>query len=101
MDKEKALESLNSLRYKYSEEAQNVIENVYTNYDEKIPLEDRIFEEVGEYFIYYSDAFNYLRDNHIYDFEDAISEGFGKNVCSIASYYLEQEVFDLLNELDD
>lgn len=56
--------------------------------------EDEITEELYSYidFTCYSDAWDYLRDNQITDFSDAIQEFGATDVCSIACYYCEQEI---------
>ena len=57
---------------------------------------DAIRDECDNYFIYYSDAWNYLEDNCITDFDEAISNCC-TSVCSIAYFYAEQEILDNLN----
>ena len=79
-----------------SDEAINVIDNVIDNYekeeDDEEDVYDNLWNECDEAFIYYSDAFRYLEDNNITDFSEAINEFGCKNVCSIACYYLMQEL---------
>lgn len=57
---------------------------------------DAISEEIDSYFTYYSDAWDYLQDNSITDFEDAIRDGGCMDICSIAYYYLDAEIRDNL-----
>ena len=80
-----------------SGEAEDVLQRVLDRYDEddenidESDVYDYVYEEAGDYFIYYSDAFDYLQDNSITDYDDAICEGC-HDVCSIATYYLIEEV---------
>ena len=70
------------------EESQNIDE-----------LYELSWEEVDREFIYYSDAFNYLMDNNITDFEDAFKEFGATNVCGIAYYYCLNEVNQIISYL--
>ena len=81
--------------------AQDVLVYVLDRFDEDDEIEeddvyDAIRDECDSYFTYYSDAWDYLIDNNITDFEDAIRYGGCENVSSIAYYYLEQEINDNL-----
>ena len=51
---------------------------------------DLVNEKVNDYFIYYSDAWEYLQDNDITDFQYAFKWGC-TDICSIATYYLGAE----------
>lgn len=51
---------------------------------------DLVNEKVNDYFIYYSDAWEYLQDNDITDFSDAFDNGCTQ-VCEIATFYLMNE----------
>lgn len=51
---------------------------------------DLVNEKVNDYFIYYSDAWEYLQDNDITDFSDAFDNGCTQ-VCEIAAFYLSDE----------
>ena len=81
-----------------SPEASDVLQYVLDRYDEdsedidESSVYDAISEECDSMFTYYSDAWDYLRDNGITDFDEAINECGCTNVCSIAWYYLRQEV---------
>ena len=55
-------------------------------------IEERINEELDNYFTYYSDAWEYLQDNNITDFEDAFYEWNATDICGIACYYAHEEV---------
>lgn len=59
-------------------------------------FEDALREECDYMFTYYSDAWDYLIENNITDFEDAMYEWNATGVCSIACYYLTQSVFEEL-----
>lgn len=74
-------------------EINDILSSVLDRYSEDEEIDendvyDAILDEVGEYFIYYSDAWDYLQDNAITDFEDAFYEWNTTDVCGIASYYL-------------
>ena len=100
--KEQLKASLENERYSMSDKCYDVLSDLieYYTFKNRDEFENNVYEVVGEAFIYYSSAFNYLQEEGITNFECAISEGFGYDVCSIASYYLEEEVFDKINELD-
>lgn len=52
--------------------------------------DDKVIELLSDYFMYYSDAFDYLQNNDITDFDEAIEMG-NRDICSIATYYLLRE----------
>ena len=54
-----------------------------------------------DYTLSYFSYICYLRNNNITSFQEAFNEGFGENVCTIASYYLEQEVWGFISEYMD
>ena len=56
---------------------------------------DAIREECDNYFTYYSDAWDYLQNNSITDFDEAINDGF-TGICGFAYYYLVEEINDNL-----
>lgn len=64
-------------------------------------IEERINEELDNYFTYYSDAWEYLQDNCITDFEDAFYEWNATDICSIACYYAHEEVLSDLQSYWD
>ena len=105
MDKIKEIleEQLEHNRYCCDEKCYDVISDVINYYDFETEDEFResIYEATGEAFIYYADAWDYLRNNNIISFQEAFNEGFGENVCSIATYYLEEEIHDFLHEAMD
>lgn len=51
---------------------------------------DKVIDAISDYFIYYSDAFDYLQNQDITDFTEAIEYGY-KDICSIATFYLLKE----------
>lgn len=57
-------------------------------------LTDALHEEMDRAFIYYSDAWDYLQERGITDFEDAFKNGC-TNICSIAYYYLSEEYYSI------
>ena len=50
-------------------------------------FEDMLHEELDSWFTYYDDAWDYLRDNNITDFTEAIREWDATDICAIAFYY--------------
>lgn len=92
---------LNIYTYQWSGEALDAVEQVL-DYIEHSPDKDPyeiVWEVVGETFIYFNDAFDYLKGSGHYYLKDAFDEGYGENVSSIATYFLEREVFELLSEI--
>lgn len=101
--KEELKEQLERNACNCSDECYGVIESIindynFTNEDE---FKEIIWQEVEECFIYYAAAFDYIRDQWITSFKEAFDEGFGENICTIASYYLEQEVYSFVNDYLD
>lgn len=101
--KETLKEQLKHNRYYCDEKCYDVISDIieYYDFENEDEFRDHIYEAIGEAFIYYADAWDYLRNNNITSFQEAFGEGFGENVCTIASYYLEQEVCDFISEYMD
>lgn len=58
---------------------------------------DNLLYEIDNHFIYYADAWEYLQDNGITDFSEAIDEFNATNVCSIAGYYAYQEIVNSIS----
>ena len=88
-------ESLSGLAYDITD---NILSGICE--DEEIDqsdFESRLSEELDSYFTYYSDAWEYLEDNNITDFEDAFYEWNATDICSIACYYAYTEVLDEVN----
>ena len=81
--------------------AGDIVDNILSGMDEdeeinEWDMDDRISEEIDSYMTYYSDAWDYLQDNGITDFSDAIANGC-EDVTSIACYYALEEVRDEVN----
>lgn len=84
-----------------STEAEKILQTLideadFTNESE---LFDLLADAVADETMYYDDCFNYLRDTMTYDFKDAIAQGFGDTVTSIAYFYLYEEASEALYEL--
>ena len=79
----------------------DILDNVLNMFDESMDdidvddVYDILNQECDDYFIYYDDAWDYLRDNSITDFDDAVANGC-TNVCAIACWYAYQEISDNL-----
>ena len=101
--KEQLKEQLENNRFRCSEKCYDAISDIieYYNFDNEDEFTDHIYEEIGEAFIYYADAYEYLQSENITDFKDALNSGFGENVCSIASYYLEEEISSFIYDYMD
>ena len=96
MDYEYLKEAIQSAQCDVSDVASSVLDYVLDRFDGEEEIDeddvyDAIREESDSYFIYYDDAYDYLRDNCITDFDEAIGDGC-TSVCSIAYYYLVQEI---------
>ena len=98
---EELKERIENAQMDVSSQASDVLGYVLDRYDEddqeidEDEVYDAISEDCDNYFIYYSDAWNYLEDNCITDFDDAVAEGC-TGVCSIAYYYLRDEIMNIL-----
>lgn len=101
--KEYLMEQLERNKYHISDKGYNCLESIINDYEwnNEDEFREHIYEATGEAFIYYSDAFDYLKDQNIFEFEDAFRDGFGYNVCSIATYYLEDEISAFLHDYMD
>ena len=64
-------------------------------------FDDMLNEELDSWFTYYDDAWDYLRDNNITDFSDAIHEWGATDICGIACYYAREEIWDAVNRYWD
>ena len=64
-------------------------------------FEERLSEELDSYFTYYDDAWEYLQDNNITDFEDAFYEWNVTGICGIACYYAYHDVIDIVYQYWD
>lgn len=100
MNKEKLLEVKGNHYYNYSDEAQQALEDLIDRAIDDGGLEDfydAYWETTDDTFMYYSDAWDYMKHYGDNDLSGAVREGF-TNICQIAAYNLEQEFFDLLRE---
>ena len=75
----------------------DIVDNIIDSYDDEEEIDydtflERLEEELGSYFTYYSDAFDFLQENNITDFNDAIQEWGATDVCAIACYYAREQV---------
>lgn len=59
---------------------------------EEYDIRDEIMNEIDSQFMYYDDAWNYLQEQNITDFTDAIREFGVTDIMGIASYYLLDEI---------
>ena len=79
----------------------NYIEDNYVIKTYDGDLYSAIIEAIYEYseFIYYSDCFDYLKEHNIYDFKDAIANGYDRDVCTIATYYYQEGLLNAFNQV--
>ena len=73
---------------------------VFEKYDGD--LYSAILEAIYEYsdrFYYYSEGFDYLKEYNIYEFSDAVESGYGRNVCTIATYYYQEGLLNAFNQV--
>ena len=69
----------------------SVLDNIGDDVDE-YDIRDEIMNEIDSQFIYYDDAWNYLQEQDITDFTNAIREFGASDLMGIASYYVLQEI---------
>lgn len=101
MNKPELLRKLKELETDYSVLAISIVEDMIKEYDSMEDMLTYYIDECDRELIYYSQAFNYLMDNNITDFEYAIKEFGATDVCGIAYAYLNDEVGAILNQLGD
>ena len=78
-----------------SQQAYAIIDSVLDyvdEYDDIDELDEEIRHEIDNSIIYYCDAWNYLQENQITDFYEAINEFGLTGVTSIACYYIMDEI---------
>lgn len=94
---------------KYAEELTDIIDN-YIDEDYVIEthngdLYDAILEAIyeisGGKFDHYYDAYEYLQEEGIDDFQEALAEGYGSNICSIARYYYREGLLKAFGQVVD
>lgn len=94
---EELKEAISNAQCSVSSVASDVLDNVLDRYEEddedidEWDVWDAIDEEIDNYFIYYSDAWDYLQETCTTDFEEAIHEGH-TGICGFACYYLRDEI---------
>lgn len=99
---EASKEKFNDLnKWEYSDEAVRLVDNILNNYDlvTDDDVRQAVWEEVDNAFIYYADAWDYLKQSGVTDFEEPVKEGF-TGITQIAVYYCEQEVYEILGKID-
>jgi len=84
-----------------SDEAQAAILNTLDDLeDEEEPDEEEIettlWDHVDNTFIYTQEAYDYLENQHILDFSEAIQEMQASTPEQIAFYFLDQEIRDIV-----
>lgn len=73
----------------------------YNNGDYGEDLDSAINDYCDTAFIYYDEAWDFLREENITDFTEAIDEFGAKTVCQIACYYLENDIRNYTEEEDE
>lgn len=102
---EVALENLdNEYRHNWTDIAYDSVHELLTRIrdeylDEEVEVSEILWDILDNVFMYYSEAYEYLKEAQIWDISDAISEGFSQNLGSITYYYCEEEVYNLLREI--
>lgn len=100
MNKEKLLEAKERADYGYSDEACQALEDMIDAAIDENGLDcftDTLWEVTEDTFMYYNDAWDYMKHYGDTDLEDAVRQGF-TNICGVAWYNLEHEFYDLLRE---
>ena len=78
-----------------SDTASDTVDNIIDLRDEADMNDDAdeiAWQECDKQFIYYADAWQYLQDNEITDFTEAIENMGCKDINAIATYYLMNEL---------
>lgn len=108
---EQALELLLSNRHDwsdFSDVAHTAVESLLEEWVEDFDYYGPLLEEdlgdcvnhlLDNVLMYYRDAFEYLEKQNIWNIEDAVREGFGNTIGSLADYYLQNEVYSILYKL--
>lgn len=103
-------EKLNEIKYEFSKLAVKVMTEILDDfYDNEYyevadgeiiyeAFEDKLFEGIDDALIYYADSWDYLIDQKITDFSDAIGNGCSA-LTSIAAYYLEEELMNFWDRI--
>lgn len=85
--------------HEFSDLAIDIVKDMLDEYESVEEMLTYYIDEVDRELIYYSQAFNYLMDNNITDFEYAIKEWGATSVTAIAYAYLNDEVGAIINQL--
>jgi hypothetical protein len=96
--KAKLHSKLDELAVDYTDDAIDIVNNIIDEAEEGQDMSDLIPEEVDNACIYFNDCFDYLKVSHNTDFKDAIDNGLN-DVTSIAAWYMEEEVSELLGKV--
>lgn len=75
--------------------AYDIVDNVLCEIGDDVDeydLRDEIMNEIDSQFIYYGDAWNYLQEQDITDFTNAIREFGCTDLMGIASYFVLEEI---------
>lgn len=100
MNKEKLLEAQEKTYYRFSDEAREALGGMINAAIDEDGLEwfsDTLWEVTEDTFMYYNDAWDYMKHYGDTDLEEAVRAGF-TNICGVAWYNLEQEFYELLKE---
>lgn len=101
MNKDLLLEAKGKKFYNHLDEVQQALDDMIDAAIDADGLEDfydTYWEVTDDTFMYYNDAFEYVKNYGDNDFKESVMEGF-TNICQIAAYFLEQEFFDLLRKV--
>ena len=87
-----------------SDEAQSVLFYTIDELEEEEEpgedeVEQRLWENLDNQFIYTQDAYDYLENQHILDFSEAIQEMGAHTPEQIAYYFLEQEIREFVDKI--
>lgn len=78
------------------EAVESILDAAVQNQEEDIY--ELIHWELDNYFIYYNDAWEYMKNWGPTDLSHAVMEGF-HTISQIAYFHLQEEVFNILNEI--
>lgn len=101
MNKEKLLKVKGQCYYNYSDEAHQALDDMIDAAIDEGGFDcftDALWEITDDTFMYYNDAWDYMKYYGDTDLEDAVEQGF-TNICGVAWYNLEHEFYDLLREV--
>lgn len=85
--------------YRWSQEATRIVDDLLNEDDLKRAYNNGATSDlVGDEFIYFDDALDYLKNQGRYHWDDALNAG-ATNAAEVAAYYLDEEVGYLLYEI--